>query len=61
MTELAPCPKCGSVRLVFEATRNVSDEPMFVKCKECKYKGPRGIFIAQAAEKWNRLDRRERE
>lgn len=61
MTDLQPCPRCGSTRLVFEATRNVSDEPMFVRCKECKFKGPRGTFVVQAAERWDRLDRGDKE
>lgn len=58
MTELKPCPFCGSDQ-VGHATGTAYEQFLFVACHECEAQGPPTAYEGKdckerAAENWNR-------
>ena len=53
MSELKPCPFCGSTRLSFNHC-GLEKGVVFVMCDMCCTFGPHGVNDEDAAKKWNR-------
>jgi len=50
MTELKPCPFCGSERTVEKLDGMV----FYIRCQDCGAKGPAKTLKPKAIEAWNR-------
>ena len=53
MSELKPCPFCGSNNVSFNHC-GLEKGVVFVMCNMCCTFGPTGVHDEDAAEKWNR-------